>query len=387
MNEKFNANGQVVWIDPEWVTGDTCVFTINSPVERAIVKRGLNKIRTSFIAKLERQGFVITYDRNDITDDVICLVMDSTSIKCDSTVPVEFKRELDRIVFDAAGEKLNFPKTVNMESFFEKPFFPAVLKNEIQNGGVDKFLIENPEQLEKVKKLYERYSDNPYYKQTFSFCVFQQLIETPTEYKTYMRVLVSGSGELMGASLKYSEHKYKEKNVAGIYKEKEKKASGLLEKHFWDENSEYYLDTDPMFNYYSGGSEINFCQPRYSYKSCGILEAHGIDGCNPNVPSEVLEVCSNIVTKCNRQMGIMCGLDFIYNDLDKKWYYLEFQSFPAIDEWLTTKGIRKMNNSSLEGYVKYCEFELQAREEALIMTTKKKQVETTDTDSFQKVYS
>ena len=47
-----------------------------------------------------------------------------------------------------------------------------------------------------------------------------------------------------------------------------------------------------------------------------------------------------IAIKGNKTLGVICGIDFIYNEKDNKWYYLEIQAFPAIDEWAVTKGIK-----------------------------------------------
>lgn len=134
-----------------------------------------------------------------------------------------------------------------------------------------------------------------------------------------------------------------------------------------------------MFNYYSDGGNIFLTQPKFSYENKKILEAHGIDPNNPTLPQDVLDVASSIAQKCNKELGIISGIDFILNDLDNKWYYLEIQAFPAIDEWANTKGIRKIIVNNVEDYIKYCAFELEARYEALIMYVNnktKKQEET-----------
>lgn len=357
----FDAKGQIVYVDPEWLSGDTCVFTIHNLVDKAMVKAKLAKIRKEFLLRLEQEGFVITFKTEDIGDDVICLTMDQSSIPDDCLTLQAAKREYDRIMFDAGGEKLNYPTTVSVEEYFKKPFYPSVLKNEYENGGTDKFFIENSTHLDVVKQLYSNFSHVPVYKTTFDLCVFQQFIKNPTDYKTYIRILMASSGDILGASLKYSECELKRKE-----------AKGFLESFFWDQNSKYFLDSEPMFNYYSGGGEISFSQPKYSYRSKEILEAHGISGEKPEVPEEVVEVCRSIVEKCNRQLGVICGFDFIFNETDNKWYYLENQAFPAIDEWIVAKGGKKPKPGGLENYVNYCALELETRHEALLLHTLKK---------------
>lgn len=355
-NNSFNANGQVVFVEPTWITGETCLFNVHNQFEYLSAAKKLLKIRTEFLKRLENEGFIISTDKENISDDTVCLIMNETSICSEDIEDNIYKKLFDKRMFDAGGEKLNYPYSVTMEEYFKNPFFPAVFKNELMNGGKDKFLIENIEQLEIIKKFYNDYKDKEKYKDSFDFSIFQQVIETPTKYKTYMRVLMSASGDVMGASLKYSKASFEKRE-----------ATGTFEKHFWNEKSEYFLGYNGMFNYYSDGENISFSQPKYSIEKQEILTAHGIDPNNPEVPNDVLEVAANISTKCNKELGIMCGIDFIYNEKDKKWYYLEVQAFPAIEEWATTKDIRIKKVKNIDDYIKYLTLELETRYEALMM--------------------
>lgn len=364
-SNKLNLDGQLLYVEPAWITGETCLFNIKDSITYVIAKSKLSKIRQDFISRLESDGFVITYDKN--IKDTIYFIMDE-SVVCDKGVDINiYKKMFDQRIFEAGGDKLNYPKSLTMEEFFQNPFFPAVLKNELMNGGVDKFLIETPEQLEIIKKFYTDFYSNKEYVQQLKCSIFQQLIETPTRYKTYMRVLMSASGDVMGASLKYS-------NV----NEQKRNPQGPLEKYFWDKDSKYYLNCKGMFNYYSNGGNISFSQPRYSDEKKAILKEHGIDPNNPSIPDEVLEVASLIAQNCNRELGIMCGIDFIFNELDKKWYYLEIQAFPAIEEWANTKNIKPIKVNNADDYVKYCALELEARYDALMMYMKKKSYSNTE---------
>lgn len=371
-NNKNNVVGQLLYVEPTWVTGETCLFNIKDSFTYTIAKSKLSKIRQEFLTHLEQGGFVITYDKN-IKDDVIYFIMDDLAI-CDKDIDINvYKKQFDQRIFTAGDDKLNYPKSLTMEEFFQYPFFPAVLKNELMNGGVDKFLIETQEQLEIIKKFYNDFSNNKEYTEIFKCSIFQQLIETPTKYKTYMRVLMSASGDVMGASLKYSNINEQKRNPKGPY-----------EKYFWDKNSKYFLNCKGMFNYYSNGGNISFSQPRYSDEKKTILKEHGIDSNNPTIPSDVLEVASLIAQNCNRELGIMCGIDFIFNELDKKWYYLEIQAFPAIEEWAVTKNIKSIKVNNTDDYIKYLALELEARYDALMMYMRKKSC--SNTEKQQKTY-
>lgn len=79
-----------------------------------------------------------------------------------------------------------------------------------------------------------------------------------------------------------------------------------------------------------------------------------------------MDVCRNIMLNCNREIGVLCGIDFILNKTDGKWYYLENQAFPAIDEWAQTKNISLPNGHNVKGYIKVLELELETRYEALM---------------------
>ena len=58
-----------------------------------------------------------------------------------------------------------------MEEFFINPFFPVVLKNELTNGGVDKFFIKNESQLNVIKKFYNDFKNNKIMnRKTYSIC-------------------------------------------------------------------------------------------------------------------------------------------------------------------------------------------------------------------------
>lgn len=339
----FNAQEQTVFVEPSWVTGETCLYNISNRLEYLQAKNKLTKTRKDFLLRLEQEGFVVTLDKE-------------ADLK-------SYKRQFDKKMFEAGGPNLNYPFSLAIEEYFENPFFPAVFKNEATNGGVDKFLIETVEQVESIKKFYKDYQSNTKIKEAFDSCIFQQLLEAPTDYKTYIRVLMASSGDVMGASLKYSKVDMQKR-----------KPLGLFEQIFLDESSAYFIDSSSMFNYYSGGGNISFAQPRYSFDKQEILKAHGIDPTHPTIPSEVLEVASSISEKCNEELGIMCGFDFMLNEKDNKWYYLENQAFPAIEEWADMKRITLPKVRTVNDYIKYLTFELEARHDALIMYTNKKRI-------------
>lgn len=357
----MDNNEITIFVEKEWLKGNTCIFNIDNPIVSAQAKTKISQKRKEFVERLINEGFNITYNHEEIDENTICLIMDNTSL-CDLSFSIdEYSRMLNQKLFASAGNNFHYPLSLSMEEYFKNPFFPAVFKNSKINDGIDKFLVENVEQVEKLKTFYEENKDNSKYKEDLSCVIFQQYIKTPSKYATYLRVLVGGTGEVMGASLKYSARREYEDNL-----------NGLFESVFLNPNSEYFIGAKKMFNYYSGGGNISFNQPKYSDEKREVLEATGFDMNNLTLPSEVLDVCKNIMEKCNREIGVLCGIDFILNESDGLWYYLEYQAFPAIEEWGNANDIRIKTPTNLKEYLSYLELELVPRYEALMLLVNKR---------------
>lgn len=360
-----------IFIEKAWLSGDTCVYNIQDYYEQLKVKSFISKKRMEFVEKLQDQGFQVIFNEEDITEDTIYLIMGNASLYDKSVSLEEYKKIFDKKIFESAGKNFNYPLSMSVKEYFDNPFFPSVFKNESTNGGVDKFLVEDQNQLEIIKRFYEEHSNIPIYKEGFDNSIFQQYIETPSKYATYLRVLVAGSGDVLGASLKYAAR------VAG-----KSELVGIFEKAFLSPDSKYFINTNKMFNYYSGGQNISFSQPKYSSEKKEILSQHGFDANSLILPSEVLDVCQNIMEKCNRDIGVLCGIDFMLNASDQKWYYLENQAFPAIEEWAQAKNISISTSHNIKGYMKYLELELDARYEALILLVNKRKGKCDDNKQF-----
>lgn len=361
---------QLLFVEEEWVKGNTCLYMINNPIEKARLRTLLEQKRREFIKKLENEGFEITFDKSSLSN-TIYIIMNNTALTDLDTSIYEYQQLFDLKMQEAGGEEMNVPYTVSMLDYFTNPFFPAVFKNIATNGGEDKLLIENVDQLSKIKQFYEENNNNSSIMEKFSMCVFQEYIETPTKYSTYIRVLMGTSGDIMGASLKYS-------NLV----EEHKPFNGFFEKVFCDPQSKYFLDCKNMFGYYSLGGEISFSQPKYSDEKKEILKAHNIDEIHPEVPYEIRSVATNIMQECNKELGIIVGFDFIQNVKNGKWYYLENRAFPAIDEWAKIKGYTVPKVHNPKNYLKYLELDMAARYEALkLLIAKKEKERLIDTNS------
>ncbi|MCL2354976.1 MAG: hypothetical protein FWC68_03770 [Oscillospiraceae bacterium] len=307
VNGKNNeSQSQVVFVDPNWLRCLDC-----KPPNMGIldfimgIGQEIHAVRRKCLERLQAEGFQIVFDEKSLPEDAIYLSSNRTLID-DREEEVALKKAINARVVQAAGENANIPYSLEMEEFLENPFeLPVILKNKCVDRGVDKFIIRTPEQLDIVRKFYSKYSSNWVYKNVFDGCVFEELIETPSEYKTFIRVLMIGkSGEEISTCFRYS------LEAKGKTKGKEK---GLLEKHFWDKDSEFYLGDEEAFAYYSGGEIISFNKPCTEPSKQQMFEIHGIDPENPTIPKEVLEVAREIAQKCYKEFGIIMGLDFIQN--------------------------------------------------------------------------
>lgn len=345
-----------IYIEKDWVNGELDFLEIRNSFEVLQAKGIIAKKRREFIEYLQEKGFNVTFNKEDIKEDTICMIMDDTSL-CNPDTPIdEYKKLFDEKIFACGGSHFHYPFSLRLKEFFENPFFPAVFKNESVNGGVDKFLIENVKQLEMLKSFYEQHSCEEPYKTSFANSIFQQYLKNPGQYASYIRTLVGGTGAVLGASLKYSAHTMTSQDNKGVF-----------EQVFLNPDSQYFINAKKMFNYYSGGGNIYFNQPRYSSEKESVLKEHGFDLNDLHLPLEILDVCKNIMLNCNRELGVLCGIDFMLNEADGKWYYLENQAFPAIDEWAQAKNISLPKKHDIASYLKILELELKARYEALMM--------------------
>ena len=254
------------------------------------------------------------------------------------------------------------------------PELPLVLKNENEQCGTEKFLIKTEEQLELLKKFYAEINDYDreiaikkvkqqrglgddvvfdkdghsnsiwsisfvdYKKEFYENMRLQKYIKTPTKYNTSLRVLTSSSGDILGASLKYSEPSVL--SSSGNY-------NGLFDKYLSNPNSLYYLSTDSIVsNTFSGGSSILLEKDNYSSLEREILLSHDIDPFNALVPDSVAKAAISVAVNCKHEIGAICGMDFIYDVESKRWKYLEEHSYPMLYTYAEKYGIAYNSNSS-----------------------------------------
>lgn len=234
------------------------------------------------------------------------------------------------------------PKTVkfNYEDLINHQYtLPFVFKNENQNGGREKFLIETEKDYENLiktctqlmnKKIY-RYnpiesSDKKYlinYKNYINDnFVIQEYINTPSDYNTTIRVLTSSSNDLLYAALKYkAQDRYKDDTT-------------LLGHLLYDV---YPLSTKSIVsNTLSGGKNILIGDTNYRKFEKELLEKHDI---NSEKFDRVVSASQDINEEFEPELGIICGFDYIYDQEKEKWYLLEYHSKPMLGDYSKRQGM------------------------------------------------
>lgn len=299
---------------------------------------------------------------------------------------------------------LEFPK----EEFpTHIPKLPFILKNEKENGGVDKVLIKTPEQLEIFKKFYEEINEYSFqeaikktkrkfhlgpqviftedgtsnspisigrinYKQRLKDdFVMQEFIQTPTEYNTSLRVVTASSKDILCASLKYSNHTLDQTN----------NNYGLVDRYLLNCSSPYYLGSESIIsNTVAGGSSILLGKSNYTDIEKQILISHEIDPTNAAVPTSVGNAALMIAATCKREIGAISGMDFIFNAKTKKWYYLEQHEYPMMNTYCEAYHLPYVTDiNDLRGFTETQEVaDTDARLRALSLTMQKKTMSTSN---------
>lgn len=396
--QKIYINPDELYIRPEWINQE--LHCINFPDIPSNQSNPLYEAYKEMFRSLFENDYKIVTDSSMVENDAFfftpCLDEHINNNKED----YDFKKK-NKIEFYLNNEEITEPFSVSFptDSFPEiLPTLPFVLKNEESQGGMEKFIIRTPEQLailkrfyneinsynrqksiEKVKQQWSCFPDlefdenghsnkgitinlTDYKKEFHQNMKIQKFIKTPTKYNTSLRVLTSSSGDILAASLKYSEPSTKN----------EDKYYGLFDKYLSEPSSPYFLGSESIVsNTIAGGNSILLEKYSYSELEQKILEAHDINPNNATVPPNVMKACKNIVFNCSREIGAICGLDFIYDDEEKTWKYLEEHEYPMLYSYADKYNLHYDYNES-NFYTTNQLLDLKARLHALILTMQKK---------------
>lgn len=396
------GKGQKVYIDSSWIKGedeDSCFFIMsqyeNSPVR--IVRRQL----CEYLIDL---GYEIITDKKRVSEDTFFFspLIDEKNID-------DYITKKNKLIEESLlKENITSPTTISIpeDNFPVINKFPIVLKNINLDGGVEKFIIRNTMQLEKVKKIYEEGQQYDYncikqelineygpgvevnedgttnvgliypivdYKKLFhkDFKI-QQYIETPTNYNTSLRVLVTSSGGILVSSLKYSNPSTKST----------RKPFYPIESLLCDETTPFYIDTESIVsNQAIGGQGILIGKQEYTEEEKEILKMHEISF---DIPLQIKNAAISLAKNCRKEIGAITGVDFIYDKNQKRWYYLEQQEYPMLISYAEKYG--KEYSLDFKDFNKYHRIvDIEARLKSLNGYMKNKEQKETDVKDNQKI--
>jgi len=289
------------------------------------------KLFISLISK----GYKIIKNIKEANNDTIYVTGRRQDYVCSNND--EYMKLIDNGIQESLKDNgISKPNTINFsyKDLIEHKYkLPFVLKNENQNGGREKFLINTEEDYDNLinsikllinKKLlfltaddldslkckidYDKYLDTNF--------KIQEYIDTPTEFNTTVRLITTPSNDLL-----YSVLKYKEKDK---YIDDTTLLGYLLSKV-------YPLSTKSIVsNTLSGGKNILLNEDKYTSLEEEILEEHNINSTRFN---DLVKASKFVHNKYKSELGIICGFDYIYDRNKKKWFLLEYHSRPMLGDY------------------------------------------------------
>lgn len=391
------GNGQKVYLDLDFVNSYDPLFVPDDAETN--IKWKCNNV----IEYLIDLGYDVITDSKLVDDGTFCFTpcLDKHIYEDVSEyVSNKDKKIKDSLALSNVREPITLRFTSAAEFPKEVPTLPFVVKNESENGGIDKILIEDEKQLEIFKRFYDEINEYWFQeaiKKTKKFWhlgdeivfnedgtsnsaieisridfkklfhddfVMQEYISTPTEFNTSLRVVVSSSLDVLCASLKYSK----------VGQSGDEKLYGKVDCILLDKNSPYYLGSSMIVsNTVAGGDSILLGKNAYSEVEQEVLRAHDIDPDNAVVPIDVYEAAIRIIKKCHREIGAISGIDFIYDSKTQSWNFLEQHEYPMMNTYCEAFELPCADSDDLAEFIEtQCVADLNARLRALSLFMEKK---------------
>ena len=288
------------------------------------------------------KGYRVINNITQANESTIYVTGRRQDTKCSSND--EYRNTVDTNIQTTLKEKgIVKPNTTNFsysDLINYKYQIPFVLKNENQNGGREKFLINTEEDYESLisaciflitRKIPNNSSDlrecinyDKYLNLNFTV---QEYIPTPTNYNTTVRVLTSSSNDLLYAALKYKQP------------DKQKDDTTLLGYLL---SEVFPLSTKSIVsNTLSGGKNILLGESNYLDFEERLLKEHNI---NSSQFSNLLKATKDVHEEYKSELGIICGFDYIYDAEREKWFLLEYHSRPMVGDYSKRQGINYRSN-------------------------------------------
>ena len=303
------------------------------------------------------KGYKVINNIVNADDSTIFITGRRQDYKCSSVE--EYKRTVEKSIEDDLKKKgILKPKTIkfNIQDLMDHKYkVPFVLKNENQNGGREKFLIETEQDYEnlvcavefllsnKLKQIVRFDEDDEKIKINYmkylnlNFDV-QEYIKTPSEYNTTVRVLTSSSHDLLYSALKYKKPTEYVDDTTLL---------GYLLKQIYPISTKSIVS-----NTLSGGKNVLLGESDYKGLEKKLLEKHNIKS---DKFEELIQTSLDTHEHNKDELGIICGFDYIYDPERDNWFMLEYHSRPMVGDYSKRQGIpyvTKEDRITAEGLVR-----------------------------------
>ena len=219
---------------------------------------------------------------------------------------------------------VHLPEQFNATEFLDGASLdaPFVFKDVSTNRGVNKFLVETPEQEKKLRSFLSAYQKS----HSLHDLMLEKFIETPTDRPTSYRYTMTPTGTIIAASLLSAP------TTASRPPETTHHFASLA-----DPDSVYYLASPSITsNVSTGGVAVGLDFPErvlelapVDLERAALLEAHGIDSSSRNAPEHVTDTARKIARAIGPSIGLILGIDIIQQSVTGTAHYLEANSLPS----------------------------------------------------------
>lgn len=221
---------------------------------------------------------------------------------------------------------VQIPEHLTAEEFLDGQAVdaPFVFKDIAVNRGLNKFLVEIPEQEKKLKAFLAAFQQS----HTLHDLVLEKFIPTPTPQPTSYRYTMAPTGTIVAASLLSAD------GAGGV---RAPQTTTFFEA-LATPDSPYYLGSPSITsNVSTGGLAVGLDFPERELELAPVdrerawlLEAHDISSATRQAPERITETARQIAKAIGPSIGLILGIDIIQEAETGTPYYLEANSLPSV---------------------------------------------------------
>jgi hypothetical protein len=200
-------------------------------------------------------------------------------------------------------------------------------------GATGKYLIETTDQLATVQRLVE---SNPLQLGLAGTFEVQEWVPTPSEYYTSYQIVTAPTGHVLAAGLAYSTHTEKQaKRLVATKSNNDSPATPLTVLE--DPKSAYFIHArDTRANAKRGDQCIPLMgnsNRHITRAEKRILQAHGIDPKDRNLPKDVYRQATIAAQTIGRVSGLAVNYTFLQHEQTGEAYFLEANAAGGTVAW------------------------------------------------------